>query len=244
MRALWLTVLGVLAFAGILVWRLPASWVIPARSAEHTCSEIEGTVWSGSCTGLVIDRQPIGDVTWEAHPLRLLTGRLSAEVALVQPAGNAHGHVEFGLGRRISARDVRADFPLEPALLPQLPTNLHGQVHAEISALEARGHAITVLEGQIVVRDLEQGSGGSEPLGSYQLDFPAASGASPVGKLHDLGGPLEVEGSLRITPEPGFDLQGLIRARASASEELKRDIQYLGSPDEKGRRLFSLAATF
>ena len=65
------------------------------------------------------------------------------------------------------------------------------------------------------------------------------------GQLRDLGsGPLAVEGTVRLTPEPGFDLEGLVTARPTASPELAQDIQFLGSPDARGRRPFSLAATF
>ena len=81
--------------------------------------------------------------------------------------------------------------------------------------------------------------------GSYSLTFPPSTGGDPVGQLRDLGGgPLAVEGTLRLTPEPGFDLEGLVKARPTASADLAKDIQFLGSPDAQGRRPFSLAGTF
>ncbi|MGH8286318.1 MAG: type II secretion system protein N, partial [Steroidobacteraceae bacterium] len=57
-------------------------------------------------------------------------------------------------------------------------------------------------------------------------------------------GPLNVTGSLRLTREPGFVLDGLVAARPDASPELARQLQYLGAPDAGGRRPFSIAGTF
>lgn len=244
-RAIWLTFFGVLAFVAILIARLPASWVAPDASSGVTCSDIDGTVWNGTCIGLSANRQPVGDLTWELHPAALLAGKLKATVTLSRPPGGARGDVEVGFGKIITAHDIHADLPLDPTLMPQLPANLRGNLHADVSLLRLRGPVIRALEGEIEARNLEQGpAGAAEELGSYSLVFPPGSSGDPIGKLHDIGGPLAVEGSLRLTPEPGFDVQGLVAARPTASAELARDIQFLGSPDAQGRRLFSFAATF
>jgi len=75
------------------------------------------------------------------------------------------------------------------------------------------------------------------------VTFPGGS-AEPIGKLRDLDGPLAVEGSLRLTRQPGFDLEGLVAPRSGAAPELVNNIRYLGSPDATGRRPFSVAGTF
>jgi len=65
-----------------------------------------------------------------------------------------------------------------------------------------------------------------------------------VGQLRDLGGPLAVEGSVRLLPGPGFELQGLVAPRPTASQKLADEIRYLGSPDAQGRRPFMLEMSF
>lgn len=243
-RAIWLTLLGVAAFAVILIARLPASWVISAPRSGIACADVEGTIWNGTCSGMSSHGQAIGDLTWEIHPARLLAGKLNAAVALTRPSGSARGTVEVGLNRELTARDVRLDAPLDPELMPQVPANLHGTLHAELSLVRVAGKTIKTLEGHIEARNIEQGTGSTaEPFGSYSLTFPA-TGGEPVGQVRDLGGPLEVQGTLRLTPEPGFVLESLVKPRANAPAELVRDIQYLGSPDAQGRRPFSIGATF
>jgi hypothetical protein len=65
-----------------------------------------------------------------------------------------------------------------------------------------------------------------------------------VGDLTDLGGPLAVRGTLRLTNQPGYVLEGQVAARADAAPELVSNLQFLGTPDASGRRPFSIAGTF
>jgi hypothetical protein len=112
--------------------------------------------------------------------------------------------------------------------------------------LRVEGQAVKVIQGVVEAHDLTDGeASNAQRWGSYSLTFPAPIAGDPLGQLRDLGGgPLAVEGTLRLTPDPGFDLEGLVTARPTASPELAKDIQFLGSPDAQGRRPFSLSATF
>jgi|SRR5579863_5094115 len=243
-RAIWLTVAALVAFGAIVVARLPASWLVPTSKSDVQCTDVSGTVWNATCTGLLVQRQPVGDLTWDIHAGRLLAGKLGADLVLTRANGSARGYVEAGLGQTLTARDLHVDLPLDPALMPQLPSNLTGHLHADIAALRVAYHRVRSIIGRIEARDLRLGIGGTaEELGSYQLTFPA-TGGTPVGQLGDLGGPLEVRGTLTLTPEPGFSLQSQVRPRPSASAELSRDIQFLGSPDSQGWRPFLIAGTF
>jgi general secretion pathway protein N len=244
-RTLWLVVIGLVAFLGFIIARLPASWIAPGSKAAVSCADIDGTVWSGTCTGLTAYHQTYGDLSWEVHPLRLLAGKLSASVVLVRGTGSARGLVDAGFRRNVTARNVLADLPLDPTLLPQMPGDLHGSVHADLPLLVLHGEQVQALQGRIEVHDLIQGAGAAaQALGSYSLEFPPGANGPPVGHLRDLGGPLSVDGSLRLTPEPGVSVEGLVAARPTAAAELQQEIQFLGSPDAQGRRLFSFAATF
>ena len=240
-RAFWITLLALVAFLGILIARLPASWLIPSHSGSYACGDLDGTVWSGTCSGLLVNGQSLGDLAWEIHSSRLFAGKLNASLGLTRAGANAHGELEVGLDKLVTARHIQADLPLDPAIMPELPANVRGTLHANIALLRLRNRAVEQLQGQIEVHDLVQGS---DQFGSYALNFPPTTSRTPIGQLHDLGGPLAIEGSLRLTPEPGYDLEGLIAARATATEDIRRAIEFLGSPDAQGRRLFSLAGTY
>ena len=246
-RTIWLVVFGVLVFVGIVIARLPASWVLPGPKAGIACSDAAGTVWSGVCTGFTVQNQPVGDLSWELHAARLLSGKVNADIVVTRPAGTARGNVESGFDNKVVARDVVLDLPIGPDLAAALGPNLsglRGKVHAQIAYLLIDSHqAIRAVEGVVEVHDLTDGT---RQWGSYSVTFPPPTAGVPVGQLKDLGtGPLAVEGALKLTASPpGFDVQGLVAARPSAPPELAQDLRVLGSPDAQGRRPFSFESTF
>ncbi len=239
-----MSVAALLAFAGILVARMPASWVVPAAGRGPAgCASIEGSLWNGTCNGLTVGRNAFGDLSWELHPLRLLAGRLAAHLTLVGVGLHAVADAELDRRQNLTARNLVADLPLDPKLVPSLPAGLKGTAHLDLAHLEVTGGIVTALQGRIEVHDLVDHSGHDTVLGSYQLQFPAGT-AEPVGQLRDLDGPLAVEGTLRLTRQGGFDVQGLVTPRSSASPELTNNLRFLGTPDAAGRREFSLSGTF
>ena len=243
-RAVWIALLAAVAFVVIVLARMPAAWVLPARGPQWACGSIDGSLWSGTCAGLTVSGKPLGDLSWELHPLRLAAGRLTAHLTLGHGPADAAADVELTLfGQRLIARNLVADLPLDPALLPSVPAGLHGRAHAELALAEVQRGVIRQLQGRIEARNLEERSGNNTALGSYAVSFPGGSG-DLVGTLRDLEGPLALEGTLRLTPAPGFELEGVIAARRDAPPELVNSLRFLGSPDATGRRPFALSGTF
>lgn len=227
----------------MLVARMPASWVIRTSGANALCASVDGSLWSGSCTSLTIAHEPIGDVTWELHPLRLFFGQLAAHVTAVHGAAQASADVALSFGARVTAHNLVGDLPLDPNIIPGLPRTLSGQAHFDLPLARMEHGVVTELQGRIEVHDLEDHSGEATALGSYVIEFPAAASGEPLGKLHDLDGPLAVEGTMRLTRQPGFDLQGEVTVRPGAPPALINNIRFLGSPDALGRRPFGISGT-
>ena len=248
-RTILLIIFAVLVFAAFVIAGLPASWAMPDSRTGVACGDVAGTIWNGVCSGLTFQQQPLGELSWEVRATRLLALKLNADVTLARPAGSAHGYVEIGFDKKVTVRDLQVDLPIDQNLVTALPPNLRGlrgKVHAQLALVRLDGNVLNTVEGTIEVQDLTDGAGSAaQRWGSYSLTFPSAPSGNPVGQLRDLGsGPLAVEGSLKLTPEPGFDLEGLVAARPSASADLVEQLKFLGSPDAQGRRPFSLAGTF
>lgn len=246
-RGIWITLLAILAFTVILVARLPVQWVAGFIPKSVSCTELAGSVWEGSCSGLVAQNQQIGNVSWQLHPLPLLARKLSAHIELTRGASFAHGDVEAASGGdSITAHNLQVSMPLDPQLIRQLPHDLSGNVRANLASIHLEKGVITSVAGVVEAHDLVQRSRGERlELGDYSLTFPPADPAKePVGQLRSLSGPLDVQGTLRLTREPGFVLEGLVAAGPGASPELAKELSYLGAPDAQGRRPFSVAATF
>lgn len=239
-RGFWVALLAVAAFAIIVLTRLPASWVLP-RESRGTCTSVDGTVWSGTCAGLTVEHNGLGDLTWQLEPARLLAGKLAGHVELTHGAASARADVALGV-HGATLTHVVADLPLDPALIRGLPREVRGAAHVELALVRLDSGRIVELKGRVEAHDLEDRHGQVTPLGSYALTFPGGSGPQTA-TLQDLGGPLAVEGTLRLTPG-GYDLEGLVAPRPGATAELVSSLQFLGSPDASGRRPFSMAGTF
>jgi hypothetical protein len=240
-RGFWIGLLAAVAFVVVVLVRLPAAWIVPAGQLQ-ACAGLDGSLWSGTCEGLTVSGTPVGDVSWQLLPLRLLRGRLALHLTVRGPA-SASADVELAPGGALTARNIVADAALDPKLMPGVPPSLHGQAHIELARAQIEHGIITQLEGRIEARNLEERTDANTPLGSYVLIFPGGPGEQ-IGKLHDLDGPLALEGTLRLTREPGFELEGLIAPRRGAAPEIVSNIRFLGAPDASGRRQFSLSGTF
>jgi general secretion pathway protein N len=243
-RTLTVIVLVIVAFAAIVLARLPASWLLPT-GPDFNCASVEGSLWSGYCSGLTVQGTPLGDLTWQLRPARLLLGKLAAHIDLEHPpTTSARGDVEIGLGNTLVARNLTASLPLDPKLLPGVPPTLSGTLRVDITLAKVTKRGIVqTLEGRIEANDLIDRSGYVTPLGNFAVTFPGGM-PQPTGDLQDVGGPLAVQGKLVLTPQPGYDLSGYVTPRPSAVPALVNAIQFLGSPDAQGRRQFALSGTY
>jgi hypothetical protein len=247
-RGIWITILAVLAFAAIVIARLPASWVVP-DSGVFSCAAVDGSIWSGTCTGLTAQGLAVGDVTWNAHALRLLTGKLAANLVLTRSTGTLRGDFAVGLDKAVTARNVQTAFPLDDqliqAMLPRNLRTLRGTANADIAFVRIDNNIVKAIQGRVELHDLEDHDRGEVTrLGSYSLTFPQSEGGAPVGQLRDLGGPLGMDGTVQIMQDqPGINLHTFITPRPDAAPSLIDQMQVLPR-DAQGRREFGTEMTF
>jgi general secretion pathway protein N len=244
-RTITVIVLVIVAFAAIVLARLPASWLLPNGGANVSCASVDGSIWSGYCSGLTVRGTALGDLTWQLRPARLLVGRVAAHIDLEHPpATSARGDIEVGLSGTVVAHNLTASLPLDPTVLPAVPPTLSGTVHVDLAlATVTKKGVVTALQGTIEADNLVDHSGYITPLGSYSVTFPEG-GSQPTGNVQDTAGPLAVAGTLVLTPQPGYDLSAYVTPRANATQPLVNAIQFLGSPDAQGRRQFAMSGTY
>lgn len=244
MKRLSIILLAALVFGGVLIARLPAAWVVPALRPDLSCTRISGSIWSGECTGVRVRGVALDQLAWRVHPHALLHGLLSAQLTALRGTASASGEVSMGWHGPVRGRALQVRLALEPALVPILPPYITGTLEADIARIEvARNGTIERLQGRLTVRHLIDSSGQVTPLGNFAVTFPPGPG-EPVGQLRDLGGPLSLTGTVRLTAQPGYVLRAELAARAGAAPSLVQALQYLGAPDAEGRRPFALAGTY
>ena len=242
-RAIRISILAILAFAIILLVRLPASWVKGFVPPAVACSEIAGTAWNGSCTGLAYNGAPLGTLNWELHPLALFRGKVSAFLDLTRGQDFVRGDIEMGSGQAYVAHDLQAQMPLDPPLLPQLGSGFAGNVSVNLAYLKVEKNLVTAIEGQVQGTSLYS-KADRVALGGYSLTFPkTAGGGEPVGQLASLDGPLDFEGTLKLTRAPGWEVHGKARVKPETPPAFVEQLKF-AAQDPDGRRQIDLEGTF
>jgi len=238
-------VLGAVLFALTVLTRAPADWLIGALPRSIECQQPAGSMWRGGCGQVRMAGATISDVRWELHPWALLAGHLELALQSADARAPATAILSLGLGGQRTLRDLRADMPIDTGFLPLFPAGWSGRLQLALTRLDFSAGHLEAIHGTVTASSLAQ-IVPPMPFGSYQLHFPdtvSADGAIS-GELRDVGGPLAVSGTLVIRNGSEYVLSGSAAARADATAELAKAVEFLGQPDAQGRREYSLAGSF
>jgi hypothetical protein len=239
-KGILITILAVVAFVVIVVARLPASWVMPSSAGAFSCGAVDGSIWNGSCTGLVAQGAPVGDLTWDIHVLRLFTGKLAAKVVLNRPTGSVSGDFAIGFDKSLSLSNVQAALPVDRDLMSLVAPGMRatqGSLQANIDAARiSSNNIVTDMKGTIEIHDLVTHDPDPTAWGSYRVTFPGGT-TPPAGEVKDLGGgPLGVEGHVvMMQDKPGVNLDLLLTTHPNTPQSMLDNLQFL-APDAQGRR--------
>ena len=243
----WLVAAGVIAFLLVIVANVPASFAARWLPAGASVQSLSGTVWNGQARILRVAGIEIEKLTWRLHPLPLIAGRVSAAVEATRPGSEARAEVVAGRGRRLEARHLFAEFDAAALTGRALPAGWAGPVRLRFERIVVENGWLSAIRGSIETGQLSGPSNVQAYLGSYRLDFGDDATASPgvvVGHFRDTGGPSEISGTLRLTPDRRAVLSGWVRARPGAPPAVVQDIASLPQSDPQGRRLFSFETSF
>jgi hypothetical protein len=245
-RAVKLIVVGLVAFGLSLLVFLPASLLVRWLPPNVTAGVLSGTVWNGASDSLQVNGEPLGAARWKVRPLALLRGKLAIDARLARAAGEATGRVFLQRGGAIRIEDVQARWPLAGLPARVAPRNWSGDIQVQLQEIEFENDAVRRIVGTVEARDLVAAPR-NVGIGSYRVSFdpqPATDTASIVGQLQDLGGPMEVAGTVTLQQGGCTIVSGRVKARPGAPVEITRELEYLryqGEPDAQGRLPFSLA---
>jgi general secretion pathway protein N len=247
MQRIWpLAVLGVLAFLVFALFTLPASVVIDRLEPYGIkAAGVSGTAWNGRAQVVQIGATSLGALTWDLHILPLFTLRAVAEVDLQRSDGSAHGTVSAS-SRRIDLQNVIAELPLGALPAQVAPGGWTGSIDAKLASLTLENGWPVTADGTIEVTDLTGPVRRPVNIGSYRVVFPAQASTpnALTGALSDIGGPIQVAGTIQLKQaDRSYLLEGRIATKPDAPPDFARSLEFLGPPDAQGRREFSLSGT-
>lgn len=242
--------LGAGAYLAFLLTTFPAAtayrWFAPDAVR---LAGVEGTLWSGSATLGSVGDIGLHEIQWRLRPWALFLARVGGQFQTRFGDGLLSTDVEVTL-TQTTLRNFRASASLG-GLRELLPLGgIEGFVSADFAELRIQdawpvGATGELRLGELVVPPLLSPTGGALiALGNYQIRFAASTNPGLVGNFEDQGGPLEVSGSIRLTPDRAYVIDGALRTRPNAPLELSQGLELMTAPpDASGLRAFNLTGS-
>lgn len=248
MKRLWpLIALGVCAFIIFAVTTLPAAVVFSwLGSTGIHAGGVSGTIWNGRAQVLQIQGANIGGVEWKLHALPLLTAHLSADVKVTRIDGFATTQLSASPTGTVTLKKLTASLPLSALPPGMIPGSWAATLNGRFAKLTLKDGWPVAVDGTLDVVDLTGPARRPAKVGSYRVVFdPAASNAEVLkGMVSDAGdGPLQINGAVELKSDRSYAVDALVAARPNAPRNLVTTLEFLGPPDEQGRRNFSMAGT-
>lgn len=239
-------VAGLAVFLAVLFLYLPASWFRSQLPAQVTCRDIGGSVWAGECLGLVVQGAKLGDASWNLAASSALRGRLVGDGFVRSALARGRADLDVTFRGDGELRNVQAQFPLDPAFVPQFPADRRGRIVVDLKRAVVANGGVRQLEGTIELRNFREITPRLMELGSYRATFDglAHPDGKVLGHVNDLGGPFRIEGTLVLTPPNAYNFEGYITGRTAAAERLVREAIPYARPDASGRSELTFEGTY
>jgi len=242
---LWVVV-AIAGFLLMLLIRPPARVVVWFLPEQMHCEQIAGTLWQGQCGQAWVQRAALPEqikvqLSWQVLPVRLLRGRLAAQINLSRGASAVQAVVQRSASA-LEVLSIRGTVLLEDQLLPGVPAGWHGTASVDDLRFKLSGVALQALEGRVLLRNVSNVMPAPVDYGNFSITWPSAKGgALRAAHIVDEGGPLALQAQLVLEPAGGWQLQGTVAARSAPSPVLAEQLQLLGPGDAAGLRQFSIA---
>ena len=248
-RLLAYSLLGLLAYTVFLVVLCPASLLteqLAQRLPGFSAQNVQGSVVQGSAQSVKLSATVrLEAIAWRLRVLLLLLGRIEYTLQLTAPELNIRGVAGLGFDRqlRITALNGQLPLPKAIALAGRPPPPLNGAMELENVELRLDRNGRPLQAGGLIrLRNVQTSFGNPLSLGDFKLQLQTQS-ADIVASIQDQGGPLQLNGSLTLTPDNRYRFTAQAAPREQDNRELQQALNLLGRPDGNGKWTFDLAGS-
>jgi len=228
--------IGVLTFvAGIILFfpaRIAYQWFAPAGL---NVSGISGSVWHGSAREADAYGVYLRNLQWRFRPRNLATLKLGFSIKTMLASGFIEGDIAFGVTGSLLARDVRASLPLSALQNATAISGLHGNISAEFSLLKLESGIPVSADGVVEVSNLIAPLVDRNSIGGYRAVF-LTQDSGIVASIEDTDGVVDLAGSLQIFADRSYQFVAQLGAKPETPSNLRQQMQYLGSANDRGQR--------
>ncbi|GBL04385.1 type II secretion system protein N [Glaciecola sp. KUL10] len=244
-------VLGCLTYLVFLVKYMPANWALNQASTalpkNISVNDVEGTIWDGKISSVVISGIGISNVTWDLSFWSLFTGKISAELNggrlrdsdSVYFKGQANTY--WYNTQAFALHDFSAMLPAQSVLaqisLP-VPITARGRFNTNIKELTFDQNCQTLTGTGGWTNGVVNGLQGPIEFGTFEADLGCAQGVLNVTVKPD--NKLSLDATLTLQATGKYAVQGRFKIPENMPEEVQQAAVFFGTPDSQGFRIINL----
>lgn len=237
------------AYCLFLVWTFPADRAygvfqehLPLLKDKVSLSQVDGTLWHGRAAMAVIDGIAFNNFSWSLQPFALLGGHVQVFLRCRIPDGSLQGKLSFGR-QDLSVHNFVASIPavfFDQQTKP-FGVGLNGALSAKVSQLVVQDGRIVEAEGTMVWSGAQVVEPQLVKLGDLKAQWTTEENGEILGVLSDGGGPLQAQGTFKLSGEGKYDFSGSFRSRDRTQPALLDTLQLFGRPGKDGAIRASLS---
>ena len=226
---------------------MPASVAIsflnsnPQLKRQIQISSVSGTVWSGRAGSSQIAGINLGQLKWEMSFIPLLLGELQVYITFKNKSTSSDkisgsGYVGISIGGDLSVEDFSSAVNVDALgpLMYGLPARFAGDLNIHIDELTLEKGKRINIKSRVVVSKAGLVSPQRIEYGTILIQAaPKLSGSEIT--LTDQGGPLILNGTVKLKGNGVYNMNLGLGARNSASDDLRNGLRFLGQRDATGK---------
>jgi general secretion pathway protein N len=230
-----------LLIAGSITLFLGLAIFFPARVAYQwfapdaiSVAGIEGSVWSGRAREASISGVYLRDLSWRWRPQSLFTGKMGYVVEARPTSGFVDGSVAVGVTGTVTLSDLTASIPLESLQRVVALPGLRGVVNAQFERLTLEDGLPVAADGTLEVANLVAPLVYRGSIGGYRAEFFTQE-SGVMASVEDTDGLVDLAGSLQIGSDRSYQFIGQLAAKSNTPANVRQQMQFLGSANERGQ---------
>lgn len=236
--------------AGVAALLVGLIVLFPARVAWHwaapdgvALSGIDGSIWHGTAFEASANGLYLRDLNWRWLPGKIFSGQLAYRVAAVPGSGFINSDIGVSPGGSVHIGELRGSIPL-PALESLVGVaGIGGTANVDIAVLELTDGLPVAAEGTVDVSGLVVPLIAPVPLGSYRAEVQTRDGGI-VATVQDNGAVVDLAGRLQLGATRDYDFLGHVAPTDDTPAPLLRQMEFLGTRNERGQYELRLSGRF
>jgi hypothetical protein len=200
---------------------------------------ISGSIWQGHASSTQVFGLELGALDWQLPMQPLLHGIAAAHVVLSGGDISATGDVQCdGDAVEIHRTNVHAPARFAAPALDIPALQLLGDIEIDVDQARLRGTWPETAQGSMHWRNAAVAGAAQAQLGDLEGTFASAGNGSIAGIVHDVGGPLQLNGTFQARAG-SYDAEAKLLAR-DGNTQVMEALRYVGEPQADGSSLLKI----